>query len=63
MDLQETIRINRAIMALIRQKYDQFFPGAYSTPESRYYTMLERDTIKAVSALKHGGIDVPPQEP
>lgn len=62
MDLSETVTVNRQILKLIRSKHDEFFPAAYLTPEARYYKMIERDSIHAVQALKHGGLAMPPEE-
>lgn len=62
MDLSKTVLVNRQILKSIRSKHDEFFPGAYSTPESRYYRMLKRDTEQAEAALKHGGLAVPEEE-
>jgi len=62
MDLMATVKINRQILKLIRAKYDEFFPGAYSSGEAHYYQRLKRDTIQAEEALKHGGLSLPPDE-
>lgn len=62
MDLQQAVKINRQILRLMQSKYDQFFPGAYNTPEARYYKLLERDTFQAEEALKHGGLTLLPDE-
>lgn len=60
MDLLQTVNTNRQIMKLIKSKYPELFPAAYSTPESRYYKMLLRDTEQAVEAMKHGELAEPP---
>lgn len=62
MDLMATVKVNRQILKLISSKHDQFFPGAYSSHEARYYAKLNRDTIQAEEALKHGGLAMPPEE-
>lgn len=62
MDLLETITVNRQILKLIQSKYEELFPAAYNTPEARYYKMLHRDTIQAVTALKHGALPIPEAE-
>ena len=56
MNLQETVKINKRILALIKSKYEDppsLWPRGL---ESRYYDHLSRDTQKAEEALKHGGL-------
>jgi len=61
-DLQATVKINRQILKLIASKHGQFFQGACSSAEARYYQRLKRDTIQGEEALKHGGLALPPDE-
>lgn len=56
MDLRETIYTNGEIMRLVRSKYDDVFPGAYNTPEARYYRILAQDSTRAQGALAHRGL-------
>ena len=56
MNLQETIKINKEILALMESKYEGPFPTWSTGPESRYYNYLLRDTQKAEESLKHGGL-------
>jgi hypothetical protein len=56
MNLQETVKVNKRILALIESKYTEP-PSLWPTsPESRYYGHLLKDTQKAEEALKHEGL-------
>lgn len=46
MDPRMTIEVNKKIMKLIKSKHAEIFPIGYSTPDSRYYERLKRDTKK-----------------
>jgi hypothetical protein len=39
-------------MELIKSKHSDVFPGVYSTPEARYYKILERETAEAEQYLE-----------
>ncbi|MBA7607073.1 hypothetical protein ES703_14225 [subsurface metagenome] len=52
MDLKETIKVNKQIMALIKSKYNGEFPTGYTGPDYRYYECLERDIKQAERYLE-----------
>lgn len=52
MNLKDTIKINKKIMALIKSKHSEDFPGVSTTPEARYYRRLALDTEEAESYLE-----------
>jgi hypothetical protein len=60
MNIAQTVKINRQIMKLIKSKYTELFPAAYSTTEARYYKLLRRHTDQAIEAMEHGGLALPP---
>jgi len=51
MTLEETIKINKKIMDLIKSRYDDTFPDSFNSPESRYYERLDRETEQAEQYL------------
>lgn len=53
MRISTNVVVNKKIMALIKSKYPEDFPGAYNTPESRYYRRLNLDTEEAEQYLKN----------
>ena len=52
MNFEATIKVNKKIMALIKSKYSEDFPGIHNTPEARYYRRLELDVEEAENYLK-----------
>ena len=56
MNLPETLKVNRQIMALIESKHpDPPYLWSHNI-EARYYEQLVLDTHKARQAMKAGGI-------
>jgi hypothetical protein len=56
MNLQETVKTNMKILALIESKYSGPFALWPTSPESRYYSILFKATQKVEEALKHEGL-------
>jgi hypothetical protein len=63
MDLPETVRVNRRILALIASKYTDPAWTIVNTMETRYYIRLHEETLRAEQALEHGGIAPRTTEP
>jgi len=56
MNLQQTIKINKLIMALISSKYPDISFVNNKSFEARYFVKLVEDTKVAQSALNHKGL-------
>jgi hypothetical protein len=56
MKLQDIIKTNKMILALIASKYPDISFTIHDSIESRYYVKLLEETKTAQSALNHGGL-------